>query len=118
MHDKDCIGLLWLYSSGSVRRTAQAVVLYYRSLIQKQITHVLQDLKTWVSEAILRLTTAGSGYHYKDLERPSERGSMYHYGPMCQVLRVGPWKTGIFHGNRLVVEAKPLLEKLVKTETR
>lgn len=45
------------------------------------ITGVLGDLKTGVSEAIQRLTTARSGYRHKDLERPKDRGGMYHCGP-------------------------------------
>ena len=66
---KNCIVYFWLYSSGSIRKTAPALMLYYRSLIQKQITQVLGDLRTGVSEAIQRLTIAGSGCHHKDLER-------------------------------------------------
>lgn len=45
------------------------------------ITGVLEDLKTGVSEAIQGLTTAGSGYCHKDLERQKERGGIYHCGP-------------------------------------
>lgn len=87
-------------------------MLYYRSSIQKQITQALEVLKTGVSEPIQRLTTAGNGYHPKDLEKPREEVCARSQewvlgGQMCSMLC----------GNRLLGGVKPLLEKPMKTET-